>query len=142
MITGQTIVPDISRDRIMSTTLTKVAIIDDDPSVRKALVRVLSSERYSLSAFGSADDFLISLNGNNPKCILADYQMPKMTGLDLFAQLHRRGLHIPTIIISANDASAMREACTKAGVSAFLSKPFSRELLLQTVKIALRSQVG
>lgn len=126
----------------MMTTLAKVAIIDDDPSVRRALTRVLSSEHYALSAFGSADDFLLTLNGDNPKCILADYQLPKMTGLDLYTQLQRRGLHIPTIIISAHDATAIRSACLEAGVNAFLAKPFSRELLLQSVRLALRSQIG
>jgi FixJ family two-component response regulator len=124
----------------MRTAPAKVSIIDDDPSVRKALVRMLTSAHYSLSAFGSADDFLLTLNGNNPECILADYQLPTMTGLDLYAQLHRRGLHIPTIIISANDEIALRKACLKAGVSAFLAKPFSRELLLQSVRSALRPQ--
>ena len=124
----------------MLTALTKVAIIDDDPSIRKALVRVLSSAHYSLSAFGSADDFLLTLNGNNPECILADYQLPNMTGLDLYAQLHRRGYHIPTIIISAHDAMALRKACLKAGIVAFVAKPFSREVLLQSVKFALRSR--
>ncbi len=122
------------------TALIKVAIIDDDPSVRKALTRTLASAKYLSSAFGSVEDFLAILHEDNPQCIIADYQLPKMTGLDLHLRLRSRHLNVPVIIISAHDGAMIRQTCLDAGISSFLAKPFSREMLLRSIATALSSK--
>src|SRR5262249_5557347 len=81
----------------------RLAVVDDDASVRKALARLLNVAPFVTATFGSAQDFLDSLPLNIPDCLVLDLQMPEMTGLDLQEQLARIGIQIPTIIVTAHD---------------------------------------
>lgn len=116
----------------------QIAIIDDDAAVRNALVRLLTSARYRSTAFGSVEEFLNTLDGDKPDCLLVDYQMPKMTGLDLKSHLNAIGIRIPIIVITAHDEATIRENCIRAGVSAFLAKPIPRETLLASIAFAIK----
>jgi FixJ family two-component response regulator len=115
----------------------KIAIIDDDDSVRIGLTRLLMSSQYRTSAFSSVEDFLATLHDDTPQCILVDYRMPRMTGLELQSHLQKAGVAVPIIIITAHNEPTIRENCIKAGVSAFLIKPVSKKTLLDSVVYAI-----
>jgi FixJ family two-component response regulator len=107
----------------MAKALDWIAIVDDDPAVLKALARLLDTRALKARTYRSARLFLASLSEGLPNCLIIDLQMPEMTGLELQQNLARKGIRIPTIIITAHDEAGMRERCKAAGAIAFLSKP-------------------
>jgi FixJ family two-component response regulator len=116
----------------------RIAIVDDDASVRKALARLLSLSNYSLRTYGSAREFLESLPSGAPQCLILDLQMPEMNGLELHAMLARIGLKIPTIVITAHSEANFREQCCTMGAAAYLLKPLDESHLLAAVRGAMR----
>jgi len=110
-----------------------VAIVDDDPSVLKALARLLTARSFVPRTYLSGPQFLASLLDGAPDCLIADLQMPEMTGLELQRALILRGTQIPTIIITAHDEAGMRDRCTVAGAVAYLSKPVHDTLLFAAI---------
>ena len=113
-----------------------IAIVDDDPSVLRALARLLKSRALESRTFVSAHDFLAALSDNMPQCLIVDLQMPGMTGLELQRHLTQAGINIPTIIITAHSEADMRELCRSAGASDFLLKPLQDVALLAAIKNA------
>jgi len=115
-----------------------VAIVDDDPSVCRALKRLVRSAGMDAATFGSGQEFLTFLEDRSGElfaCLVVDLQMPGMTGLELQAKLKSRRL--PTIFITAHDEPGARAQALEAGAIAFLRKPFNDELLLQTLAKAI-----
>jgi len=123
---------------VMATRYVQVAILDDDASVRKALVRLFETSRYQVKAYASAGDFLATLDQNMPECIVADLQMPNMTGLELLSYLKRGRIDIPTIIITAFDEPTTRAQCISAGASAYLLKPVRKTALIAAIDDAIK----
>ena len=115
-----------------------IAIVDDDPSVLKALQRTLRIRALLSKTFGSAREFLASLPDGLPECLIVDLQMPEMTGLELHHQLTRSGIHIPTIIITAHSDIRLRERSEAAGIFAVLFKPLQNASLFTTIDAAAR----
>lgn len=113
-----------------------IAIVDDDPSVLKALARLLSTRSLTARAFQSGREFLASLSEEKPDCLIIDLQMPEMTGLEIQHILARQGIKIPTIIMTAHDEAGMRERCRAAGVIAYLSKPVNDASLFAAISAA------
>jgi FixJ family two-component response regulator len=116
-----------------------IAIVDDDPSVLKALARLLRTRSLTARTYGSASQFLASLADDLPDCLILDLQMPEMTGLELQQNLARKGIRIPTIIITAHDEAGMRERCKAAGAIAYLAKPLQDTSLFAAIDAAGRS---
>lgn len=112
--------------------------MDDDPSVLKALARLLKARGIEVRTYGSARDFLTSLPDGRPECLVVDLQMPEMTGLELQRHLIRTGIRIPTIVITAHNEGEMRELCKSMGASDFLSKPLQDTSLLAAIDKATR----
>ena len=110
-----------------------IAIVDDDPSVLKALARLLRSRALEVRTYTSAREFLAVLPVGLPECLIVDLQMPEMTGLELQRQLARSGIRIPTIVITAHNEPGARERCESAGAAAFLSKPLQDTSLLDAI---------
>ena len=110
-----------------------IAIVDDDPSVLKALSRSLRVRAFQTKTYSSAQEFLAALANGLPECLIVDLQMPEMTGLDLHCHLTRSGIQIPTIIITAHGDSRVRERSESAGVIAILSKPLRNESLFAAI---------
>jgi FixJ family two-component response regulator len=119
-----------------------IAIVDDDPSVLKALARLLGAHSFATKTYLSAPQFLASLPEELPDCLIADLQMPEMTGLELQLNLARRGVQIPTIIITAHDEAGMRERCKSAGAIAYLAKPVSDTSLFAAIDSAGKRSGG
>ena len=114
-----------------------VAIIEDDESYRLAVQRLLKAEGFSVQSFGSAEDFLNSGRQHETGCLIADIQMPGMSGLDLQAKLNADHCPIPTIFITAHGDENLRLQAMRAGAVKFMVKPFDCASLLESVRSAL-----
>lgn len=114
-----------------------VFIIDDDSSVRDALMLLLSLRGHPCAAFASAEDFLAALKPDWRGCVVADIRMSGMSGLQLQARLREQAAHLPVIVITAHgDVAAARQAFMADAVD-FLEKPFDGEQLLRSVEAGL-----
>ena len=119
-----------------------ITIIDDDESVRRTTTLLIESLGFRAAAFESAENFLRSAKLDDISCLIVDMQMPGMNGLQLQSHLAAAGSSIPIIFITAYDDKESRRRALQAGAVAFLGKPFSDELLHQTISAALRQQNG
>jgi FixJ family two-component response regulator len=120
-----------------------IAIVDDDQSVREALTSLVRSLGYVAVAFECAEDLLKSRRRRNVFCLIADVQMPGMTGIELHNRLVASGEPIPTILITAFPDERSRERALQAGVIGYLAKPFSEDDLLACIRSNLgRSEAG
>jgi FixJ family two-component response regulator len=115
-----------------------ISIIDDDASVRAATARLLISMGFAAHAFASANEFLVSPLLKDTLCIVADVEMPGMSGLELQDHLVAQGANIPVIFVTAFPEDQIRERAMKGGAVCFLSKPFDETALLECVKQTLK----
>ena len=116
---------------------TKIYVIDDDESVRKAFKRLLRSVNFEAETFASAEEFLKSQKPNKNSCIIIDIQMPGLTGFDLQRKLMALGSQIPVIVISASDDAQIREQARELGAVAFFRKPIDDQALLDAISWAI-----
>jgi two-component system, LuxR family, response regulator FixJ len=114
-----------------------IAVVDDDPSMRHALTRLLRASGFAARAYESAVEFLATLAERVPGCLIVDVQMPQMTGLQLHRHLTQRNVQIPTILMSGRGGE-IGERCIAAGAVAFLSKPVHSPSLLAAIDRASR----
>jgi FixJ family two-component response regulator len=114
-----------------------IAVVDDDESVRKSLIRVLTAAGFPAQGFASGETFLESWKLDPPECLLLDVQMPGLTGPEVQDVLHSAGVNFPIIIISSDDSPSTREQCMARGAFAYLRKPLDVEALTQAVKSAI-----
>ena len=107
-----------------------VYVVDDDPSVRKALERLLRSAGHEAKTFASAFEFLESDHPDAPGCLVLDIKMPKVSGLELQDRLAEKGIFFPIIFITGHGTVPASVKAFKGGAMDFLQKPFKdRELL-------------
>src|SRR6476661_3726568 len=119
-----------------------IAIIDDDPAVLKALSRLLRSHAFDVRTFGSGEEFLATLPNGHPKCLIADLQMPTMSGLALQQRLVDEGFHIPMIVITAQCDAILSED-QLAALVAFLRKPLQDSALFAAIdRVVSRPESG
>src|SRR5437867_6343248 len=114
-----------------------VFVVDDDPSVRRAIERLVKSVGLQVELFGSAQEFLRSERPNAPSCLVLDIRLPGISGLDLQRELLEANIHIPIIFITAHADIAMTVRAMKAGADEFLTKPFRDQDLLDAIHFAL-----
>jgi FixJ family two-component response regulator len=114
-----------------------IAVVDDDQSVREALTSLLKSMGYCPVAFPSAEDFLNSRQSHGAACLIADVQMPGMSGPELHDQLVARSEAIPTILVTAYPDEAARARALRAGVKGYLAKPFNEDVICSDVSASL-----
>jgi len=118
-----------------------IAIVDDDESVCRAIRRLVRSVAMDGETFSSGQDFLDLLDAMpsfQPDCLILDVQMPRMNGLEVQQQLIKSGKRVPVIFITAHDEVGAREKALAAGAMAFIRKPFNDELLIKTMREALK----
>jgi FixJ family two-component response regulator len=115
-----------------------ISIIDDDPSVRVAANRLVRSLGYVAHTFASAKDFLQSPNGDDTWCVIADVQMPGMSGVELQSLLNAQGRYVPMIFITAFPEESIRTRVLEGGAIGFLSKPFDSQVLIECIDCALK----
>jgi FixJ family two-component response regulator len=117
-------------------------VIDDDASVRAATGNLLRSHGYAVHTFASADEFLRSIYLTDTSCVIADVQMPVMSGLDLLARMRTEGYRAPFIFITAFPDESVRARAQEAGAICFLAKPFAAPILIDCLETALRGPLG
>ncbi len=118
-----------------------IAIVDDDESVCRAVSRLLRSLSMDAETFHSGQAFLDLLEAMpsfHPDCVILDVQMPGMSGLEVLERLAKSGHTVPVVFITAHDEVGVREKALEAGALAFLRKPFDDELLIKTLREALK----
>jgi FixJ family two-component response regulator len=113
-----------------------ISIVEDDPSVRPALARLLRTEGMDVETFASAEEFLAD-DAKEADCLILDVRLPGLSGLWLFQELRRVGRGVPVVFVTANDDPGLRERALGAGAIAFLLKPFQEEVLLEAIARAI-----
>jgi FixJ family two-component response regulator len=116
-----------------------VSIVEDDQFFRESIKRLLRSQGYSVEAFPSAADFLASPRLKETAVLIADVNMPAMTGIELYRHFIDTGHSIPTILVTAYPNDADRARALDDGVVCYLRKPVNDEHLIQCLREALRS---
>ena len=121
----------------MSSATPLVFVIDDDPSVRKSVARLLRSAKHDSETFESASDFLARPAHSGPACVIVDVQMPGLNGLAFQEALLQRRREEQLVFITGHGNIPMCAKAMKAGAFGFLEKPFKPEELLKCVQGAL-----
>ena len=121
----------------MPKTTSQISVVDDDESMREAMKGLMKSLGYTAQAFASAEEFLNSRQVPRTSCLIADVQMPGMTGVELHRRLVASGRTIPTILITAYPHDSARARALRDGVVCYLSKPFDENDLLTCVSSSL-----
>jgi len=114
-----------------------VYVVDDDTAILDSLRMLLKSDGLESSVFTSASSFLQEFDAARHACLLADIRMPEMSGLELQAELNRRGIGIPTIFITGHGDVPMAVKAMKDGALDFIQKPFRDDDLLKRIRDAL-----
>ena len=114
-----------------------VFVVDDDPSLRKALASLFRSVGLRVEVFGSAPEFLQSTLPDVPSCLVLDIRLPGPSGLDFQAELAKANIHIPIIFVTGHGDIPMTVRAMKAGAIDFLSKPFRDQDMLDAVATAV-----
>jgi FixJ family two-component response regulator len=122
--------------KVVLSVLSVISVIDDDASVRAATDNLLSSHGYLVQTFASAKEFLRSTHLHDCSCVIADVQMPAMSGLDLLTHMRAQGYNVPFIFITAFPEENVRAHALKAGAIGFLAKPFAAPDLIRCVETA------
>jgi two-component system response regulator FixJ len=119
--------------------LTRLAVVDDDPGVRRALTRLLGSAGFEVSTFASAEEYLASARSAAVDCLIVDVYLGGMNGLEMYATLAATGLAPPAVFVTAHD-----DAVAVAGVwdidVTYLRKPFEVDALLEAIAGALAAR--
>lgn len=114
-----------------------VAIVDDDPSVRKSLQRLIRSAGWKAEAFASAQQFLERYETDAPSCLVLDLQLPGLNGLDLQKRLAEAGLEIPIVFLTGHGNIPASVRAMKAGAVEFLTKPIDEQDLFRAIQEAI-----
>ena len=114
-----------------------VFLVDDEPSVRRALTRLLRTAGLEVASFPSGEALLAGITSTEPACVVADLRMPGLTGLELQEELARRGLDLPLLFISGHADVPSSVRAMKRGAIDFLEKPMSDTALFEAVRRAL-----
>jgi len=113
-----------------------VVVVEDDEAARVSLVQMLRLRRYTVQAFSSAEAALAWPGLGDADCVVSDVKMPGMDGEELLAEMKRRSLPPPIIMITAHGDVAMAVRCLKAGAYDFIEKPFEADVLIASVRRA------
>ena len=119
----------------------RVAIVDDEEPVRKALWRLFRSAGMAVETFASGREFLDSPALPRPDCAVLDLHMPGLTGRDVQQQLAQTQPSLPVIIITGKDEPGVRESVLADGAAAYLLKPLNDHTLLAAVTSAAREKL-
>jgi FixJ family two-component response regulator len=119
-----------------------IAVLDDDESLRRALIRALRSGGFSTAEFACGEEFLKSWRLDPPACLVLDLEMPGVSGLEVLEALQVAKAQFPVIVITAHDAPRVREQSMRRGAVAYLRKPVDISTLLEAVTHAVGRMKG
>jgi FixJ family two-component response regulator len=118
-----------------------VAVVEDDPSMRRSIERLLNAHGYKTEGYGSAEGFLERDIAGDIGCAVLDIHLGKMSGIQLRCRLRDTGSSLPVIFITAVDDETLEEKALESGCVAYLHKPFAAKLLLSAIDEALAGPV-
>ena len=121
----------------MSENKAVVFVVDDDPSMRRALESLLRSVGHEVRLFSSAPEFMQAARGDTPACLVLDVRLPGMSGLAFQQELTKAGIALPIIFITGHGDVPMTVRAMKAGAAEFLTTPFDDQVLLDAVHAAI-----
>jgi FixJ family two-component response regulator len=116
-----------------------ISIVDDDESVREAVKSLVRSLGFDAATFCSAQEFLASDHVKITACLITDVQMPGLSGVELQDRLIADGRYVPVIFITAFPDERLRGRVLKAGAIGYLDKPFSEDVLIEHLNVALKN---
>ena len=120
----------------MTKGVSRVYVVDDDPSSRSALGRLLKSAGFQVKLFASAQEFL-DFDPVEPEAVMIlDVRMPGLNGLELQKRLMDRGETLPIIFLTGFEDPQARRAALQCGAVAFLQKPVDEKVLFEAIKEA------
>ena len=119
-----------------------VHVIDDDEALRDSLTFLLRTARLDVLSYPTATAFLEALPEANLSCVITDVRMPGMSGIDLLRRLRERKISVPVIVITGHGDIPLAVEAMRIGAIDFLEKPFDDEVLIASVKAALRQKEG
>ncbi len=117
-----------------------IYIVDDDPSVRRGLSRLLKAAGFSARAFASGEEFLDYERPTENDCMIVDVHMPGMSGLELQQALLDDDLRVPVIVITGRQDPGARIAARRAGAVGFFHKPFDDQALIDAIEFAIKER--
>jgi FixJ family two-component response regulator len=118
-----------------------VYVVDDDPSMRRALYRTITAGGWEVQSYASGEEFLAAYDPSRPGCVVLDLRMPNMSGLTVQEHLARREALLPVIFITAFGEIQVAVEAMKKGAIDFLEKPFSNQQLLTCIEQSLNANV-
>jgi FixJ family two-component response regulator len=121
------------RFQLMTDSRKVIAIVDDDPSMLKAIERLLAAHGFAPHTFASAEAFLDSGVAGHAVCLVLDIHLDGMSGLELRRRLNAVRSTLPVIFVTAADDDETQQDAAKAGCIACLRKPFSADLLMNEI---------
>ena len=124
----------------MPTVPETVIVVDDDAAVRAALKFALEVEGFNVKLYDSPQAVLAA-NLPSRGCLVVDYRMPAIDGIELVAELRRRNVALPAILISARVTKALRDLAARSGLTRVLEKPLTGTALVENIRGALASPV-
>ena len=113
-----------------------VAVVDDDPSMRRSVERLLNANGFMTEGYASAEAFLSHAQTSTIRCIVLDIHLAGMSGVELWQHLKQAGICLPVIFITAVDDETLEREAIKAGCTAYLQKPFPAESLIAAINNA------
>jgi len=120
-----------------------IHVVDDEASLRRALVFLLESAGWRVAAHESADAFLAAWTEPAPPgCLVLDIRMPRMSGLELQRVLNERGIHLPLIFLTGHADVSIAVQAMKHGACELIEKPFKDQVLLDVVGQAVRADLS
>jgi len=114
-----------------------VFIIDDDPSARRGLTRLVRTAGMKAESFASAGEFMASEKSDGPGCIVLDVRMPEMTGPELQEELGKAEYGMPIVFLSGHADVPTAAQAMKKGAVDFLTKPVDRDSLLGAIRVSM-----
>lgn len=119
-----------------------IAIVDDDPSARRGLQRLIRSVGWKAETFASAQEFLARPPAESPSCVVLDLQLPGLSGLDLQKRMAAAELEIPIVFLTGHGSIPASVQAMKAGAVEFLTKPVDEQELLRAIQEAVERYRG
>ncbi|HUN68091.1 MAG TPA: response regulator, partial [Burkholderiales bacterium] len=114
-----------------------IHVVDDDDSLRTALLRLLDAAGFEARGYASTGEFLLQPLADRPGCVLLDIRLPGPSGLDLQEAMQRQDIALPVVFLTGHADVASSVQAMKAGAVDLLTKPVEREVLLDALQRAL-----
>lgn len=126
----------------MTTPKPIVAVLDDEPELRKALRRLLSGRGFGVEEFANGKDFLAAVDSLSLDCLLLDLHMVEVSGFDVLEAFRSRRIRVPVIVITAHDEPGTELRVRALGACAYLRKPVDRDTLLAAIQTVITSSLN